>query len=142
MWSHWYSVSSCFECPHFQHERCRFFSSSVLAAASSFSAKFNLGLFPQPKYLNLVGTSDFTFEFVASGISVGPRLFDDHLDIFVDGSTSNPRHTLTASGGLSLTQYDVELNHVLSVFASIPKGFSQSAASCERHALVIANMCC
>ena len=90
-------------CPFFQHERCRLFHSSVLASASAFSSKYDLVFFHQTNYLNRVGTSEFTLEFVASGNVVGPRLFDDHHDIFVDGSTSNPRHIITARGGFSLS---------------------------------------
>jgi len=48
---------------------------------------------------------------------------------------------LTARGGFSLTQYDTDLSHVLSVHASMPGGVSQSAASCERQSLVVANLC-
>ena len=62
------------------------------------------------------------------------------LSFFVDGSSSNPRHAMTARGGFASSQSESDLHHVLIVHASMPGGLSQSAASCERHALVVANL--
>ena len=62
------------------------------------------------------------------------------LPIHGDGSAMSPSHPLLARAGLSVTQFDADCKHVVTIKTPVPAYLPQTAAMAERLAILLANM--